>query len=124
MPRQSKRVAARQAALAKKKKKGAARPPVVYRQVPQGPAVPREPEASETPAPEAPPTYTAPTAGSLPEFDVPSRPAPAPHAGAAAVAAQRRAAPRMPYLPGDLKLTAVLASGLGVVLVVLAIIIG
>ena len=116
MPRKSKRVAARQAALSKKKKTSRTS---VYR-ASEGP--PKTPPAGQTAAPR--PAAAPASAEDLPEFSAPQAEAPAsvPQLAARAVPApdRRAAALRMPYLRSDLTLTVKAGTVLVAALIVLA----
>ena len=125
MPKQSKRMAARQAALAKKKK-GAPKQPPVYR-APAPRPMPAEPEAPIVPGPAVQPVAPGIDGGAvasvLPEFELPQRPSARQTPTRAQMAtAQRRVTQRMPYLQTDLRLVGVLGAMLAVTLLVLALI--
>ena len=111
MPRRSKHIAARQAALAKKKKKSGPRPAVIYRQ-------PESPTVTQAEVMAAPPA-SAPSA-EVPDFEVPVRAEAAP----AVTTAPRGGLPASPYLSGDLARIGKLAAVLAVVLIVLAFVLG
>ena len=135
MPKKSKRVAARQAELSKKKRKSPPRASSLYQgQAPTAPPTPRE----TSPAPV--PKESLGTGTALPEFEVPQhvRP-PEAEAGAAIARAPspprfspramvgpttgRRELPRAPYLKSDIRRIGLLAAGLLVLLMVLALVI-
>ena len=135
MPKRSKRVAARQAALSKKKRKSTPRASALY----QG-QTPTAPPARREAAPSASPEASVGTGTTLPEFEVPEHvrqpeaapepviaraPAPPRFSPKAAVGLgpTRRELPRAPYLRGDMRRIGVLAVGLLVILAVLAVII-
>lgn len=122
MPKPSKRMAARQAALAKKKKRGAPKQP----QANQEPETERE--ADPVAAASFPRDETAQAPVNLPEFELPSKAARATPRTAvgrpASGQTKRRLAPAMPYLKGDLRRTGMLATMLLITLIVLAFIIG
>ncbi|MEE9284974.1 MAG: hypothetical protein V3V35_04505 [Dehalococcoidia bacterium] len=119
MPKSSKRIAARQAALAKRKKKTGPRPAVIYQ--PSG--SPATTQASVVAVPAAPPA-----GAEVPEFEVPERArgplTPSAAARATPAIGPRRGLPASPYLRTDLGRTAKLAGVLLVVLVVLAFVLG
>ncbi|MCH8283508.1 MAG: hypothetical protein IIC20_02910 [Chloroflexi bacterium] len=115
MPRRSKQIAARQAALAKKKKKTGPRPAIIFR--PQESTTVTQAEVVATPPPVRPSAET-------PDFEVPVRARPAPASAPAAAAAPRGALPASPYLISDLKRIGRLAAVLMVVLIVLTFVIG
>ncbi len=117
MPKKSKRMAARQAALSRKKKSSRTS---VYR-APEEPSktAPTQRAAAPAPRPAAAPVPDE----SLPEFAVPQEaeaPAPRPVAQAAPVTGRRGVALRMPYLQSDLRSTARAGVVLAAALVALA----
>ena len=117
MPRKSKRVAARQAALSRKKKTSRTS---VYR----APEAPSKTAPSERAAPAPRPAAAPVPDESLPEFAVPqaeaAAPAVQPAVQAAPVTGRRGAALRMPYLRSDLVSTVRAGSVLVAALIVLA----
>ncbi len=117
MPRKSKRMAAKQAALSRKKKTSRTS---VYR-APEAPSKTAPTERAAAPAPRPAPAPVPDE--SLPEFAVPQEaeaPAPRPVAQAAPVTGRRGVALRMPYLQSDLRSTAKAGVVLAAALVVLA----
>ena len=117
MPRKSKRMAARQAALSRKKKSSRTS---VYR----APEEPSKTAPTQRAAPAPRPAPAPVPDESLPEFAVPQEaettPAPRPVAQAAPVTGRRGAPLRMPYLQSDLRSTAKAGVVLAAALVALA----
>ena len=117
MPKKSKRMAARQAALSRKKKSSRTS---VYR----APEEPSKTAPTQRAAAPAPRRAAVPVPDeSLPEFAVPQEadaPAPRPVAQAAPVTGRRGAPLRMPYLQSDLRSTAKAGVVLAAALVALA----